>query len=119
MREAINQGIQGFLAGCFAGGRQPLDPVTGYPLTPENSETVFNMRYPYEAIEDTFLNHVQWDENKPLDTTQLQIWVAYFWQYANLILQERFEPMPYYDGIEGYRQQVRDEMAALGYRRIK
>lgn len=122
MREAIEQGIQGFLAGCFAGDRQPLDPDTGYPLTSENSETIFNLQHPYEAIEDTFLKYMHWEETEvSLNPTQLQVWVAYFWQYANLIVREKFEPIPFYatPEMEANREGLRAEIIGQGYRRIK
>lgn len=121
MRETVEQGIQGFLASCFAGGRQPIDELTGYPLTPENSAVFFSMQYPYQSIEDAYLKHTQWDDNMPLDTTQLQEWAAYFWQYARLTLRETFEPMPDYHTAENEtnRDKWRNEVIAQGYRRVK
>jgi hypothetical protein len=120
MRQAIEVGIQGFLMSCFADGRQPIDPDSGYLLTPDNSEARFVSDYPYLAIENTFLQYAGWTEDRDLTTDELQAWLDYFWQYAKLVLQERLPKAPDYwtAEMEARRGRLRQQfMEQRGYTR--
>lgn len=114
---AINEGVKGFFEASFAGGQQPLDVVTGYPLTPENSRVRFTYAYPYENIADAFIKHAGWQEDDTLTMHQLQDWARYCWQYVRLELVEDFGVIP--PVSEWVFEKTHAEMEALGYERTR
>jgi hypothetical protein len=121
MRQTIEDGVQGWFDGCFAGGAQPLDPYSGYPLTPDNSEVQFLLQYPYEALQDAYLAYLQCDDSTALTEVQLQAWAAYYWQYCRLMLWERLALAPNDpltpEMIER-REGLAQELIEKGYKRI-
>ena len=121
MRAAIEAGIQGYQAAAFAPGAKPRDALTGYPLTAEQAAVRFTMDYSYGSIERTFIDFNQWDDNRALNTQDLEAWTLYFWQYARLELIETFGDMADYltDEMEANRAAMRQEFIDSGWERIR
>lgn len=115
MQWAVNEGVNGFVEASFAGGRQPLDTVTGYPLTPDITRVRYIFQYPYQTLEDTFLKHVQWADDYEPSINELQDWTRYFWQYVKLELVENFSDI--LPVSEWVFEKTRREMEAMGYER--
>ena len=118
MRQVIQSGIDGWIEAQFAGDNQPTDSLTDYPLQRDMTIVYYHSQYPYQTIENAFLEAL--GNVKELDNQQLQAWIEYHWQYAYLELAERFE-VPIVELSEDMlerREQLRQEMIGQGYKPV-
>lgn len=120
MRDAVQAGIDGWLAVCFSGDYVPTDSITEYPLTPDTARIYYHSSMPYSAIEDGFIS--QMGNVHELNAEQLQAWINYHWQYARVELAEDFSQMPIVPitpDMETRRNDIRLQMAGQGYKLVQ
>lgn len=116
MQDVIQQGIDAWVMTQFSGNRQPVDSITGYPLTLDTARVYYRATVPYSAIERGYLEQV--GGITEFTPQEMQEWAAYHWQYAHLELAEDFsavKPVVTQEMLER-RQQLRDEMIDRGYK---
>jgi len=117
LRAVIQQGVAGWIDACFSGDYQPVDSITGYPLTRETALVMYKSDAPYKAIEDAFVAFTYSDT--PITPKLIQAWISYHWQHAKLELAENFGyvSLPMTDDMEARREQLRGELVGQGYTR--
>ncbi len=120
MLEVIQAGIDGWIAAQFKGDHQPVDSITGYPLTVGTARVYYRATIPYSQLERAYLEQVGGvNEFTP---QQMQGWVNYHWMYAYLELAEDFSDMkalPITDDMLARRENIRQQMIDFGFRLVE
>lgn len=119
MRQVIQSGIEGWIDAQFSGDNQPTDSINSYyPLQRDMVIVYYHSQYPYQLIEDAYLQAL--GDTKELDNQQLQAWIEYHWQYAYLELAERFDipVIELTEDMQERRKQLRDEILERGYKLV-
>ena len=120
MLEVIQSGIDGWIAAQFKGDHQPVDSITGYPLTLETARVYYRATIPYSQLERAYLEHV--GGITEFTPQQMQGWVNYHWMYAYLELAEDFGDMvalPITDDMLARRDNIRQQMMAQGFKQVQ
>ena len=123
LRAVIRRGIEGWLDVQFRGNRAPVDAITGHPLTRDTATIYYNPPYRQRTMEGEFLLLCYIDESKAdtiLTPDQVQTWINYHWQHAQVELAEYFGDLslPVTSDEAARRQSIRDTMLGQGWRRI-
>lgn len=110
-------------------------PHTGESLTVDNSTSEYVAPQTLESLVRKFVvkykmdyEHVRYDINQfnmqvfsPIDLVLIDTWQRYHWKYAKMRLIADSDAVSYEpnDRALEYRQQMRDEMVAKGYKLAK